>query len=247
MCCFKPSPESVSATKIFAAAAGQGRQFVVYSMHVKSAEPLAMILPIPVTQPAAEDAVRFVSLKDYPEFFKDMASGFPPPPTRTRSGLGLGGAAPPNSKLEVVEVGSFEASFVPTQDDFDRLDERFRIPTKVWATVPGHAKSGFVVFQLKSGDQQVHPMAFEFPSARPRNLFFPTVHIHDGEYHDDAEFDHVLYCQRPDDSRVFRWNESAQPASMFLKIDKCAGLVDGDEHCYRRTVRGRQKNADIWV
>ena len=32
--------------------------------------------------------------------------------------------------LEVVQVGNFEASFVPTENDFlERLDPRFRLPT----------------------------------------------------------------------------------------------------------------------
>jgi hypothetical protein len=36
------------------------------------------------------------------------------------------------SKLEVIQVGDFEASFVPTVKDFSRLDERFRLPSAVW-------------------------------------------------------------------------------------------------------------------
>lgn len=38
-------------------------------------------------------------------------------------------------------------------------------------------------------------MAFSFPSARAGHLFFPTMHIHDGEVHEKEDFDHTLYCQ----------------------------------------------------
>ena len=41
----------------------------------------------------------------------------------------------------------------------------------------------------------IHPMAFEFPRRDPGRLFFPTVHIHDGQVHARADFDHLLYGQ----------------------------------------------------
>ena len=30
---------------------------------------------------------------------------------------------------------------------------------------------------------RVHPMAFEFPTRSPDEIFFPTAHIHDGACH----------------------------------------------------------------
>src|SRR5207248_7445223 len=95
--------------------------------------------------------------------------------------------------LNVVDVGSFEASFVPTIPDFERLDERFRLPTGTWDQLPQYKQYGFTVFKLKPGAKVIHPMAFEFPRAAPARLFFPTVHIHDGKVHDTATFDHALY------------------------------------------------------
>src|SRR5438132_11704040 len=80
MCCFSKTVKLVADTNIFARAAEQGRQYLVYSMKVGAAEDLAMILPIPVPPNPKEDAVHFINLEKYPEFFDDLRTGFPPPP-----------------------------------------------------------------------------------------------------------------------------------------------------------------------
>ena len=97
-----------------------------------------------------------------------------------------------------------EASFVPTIADFDRLDERFRLPKETWHHLPQYNKFGFAVFKLKPGEKRIHPMAFEFPRSDSKRLFFPTVHIHDGEVHATADFDHILYCQQNPDEHFRR-------------------------------------------
>src|SRR5262245_18802043 len=194
MCCFSRPVKSVSATRIFARMGESARQFVVYSMNLDSAEPLAMVLPIPVAAGSDEAAVRFINLKNYANYFEDLSSGFPVP--TPRGGFGRSVAATAESvPLQVFQVGSFEASFVPTVGDFGRLDERFRLPNNAFEKLPGYKTFGFAVFKLKAGEQTVHPMAFEFPTASRTRLFFPTVHIHDGKVHDRAGFDHSLYCQ----------------------------------------------------
>ena len=69
MCCFTRPVESVSATKIFARDAGAGKQFLVYSMNYRVGEDLAMVLPLPVPVGSKEDAVQFIDLHGYGEFF----------------------------------------------------------------------------------------------------------------------------------------------------------------------------------
>lgn len=251
MCCFSRPVELVANTRIFARSAKQGRQFVVYSMQIQMKEDLAMILPIPVPKNSPDDAVRFISLKDYATFFDDMARGWPPP-AAVAVGRGSLGAAPPNAKpLPVVDVGDFGASFVPSVKDFSRLDERFRLPDAAWDQLPRYRDFGFAVFKLKEGaaKQKVHPMAFEFPQANPKKLFFPTVHIHDGEVHPQAEFDHTLYCQTTggESLPMMEWAESPLPAGRFINWKKSQGIVDGESHAYVRTVRGMRKNEDILV
>jgi hypothetical protein len=246
MCCFSQPVDLVSDTQIFARLADEGRQLLAYSMTLGAKEDLAMVLPLPVPAGTADDAVRFINLEEYPTFFTDLNAGFP---VSRSHGIALGRAAADEEPLEVVEVGAFEASFVPTVNDFDRLDARFRIPADVWAQVPGYEGYGFAVFQLKAGEQQhVHPMAFEFPTAAD-GLFFPTVHIHDGEFHGEADFDHVLYCQLAGfhPLRLLKWTESAQPAGMFMDLEKSQGLLDGGEHVYRRILRGTLENRDTVV
>src|SRR5207302_5703077 len=138
-----------------------------------------MILPLPVKTPAAENDVEFIDLQGYPNFFTDLEQGFP----KQRNHNAIDESAPPASAatLRVLQVGSFEASFVPTITDFSRLDERFRLPHDVWDKLPGYKTYGFAVFKLKPGAMTVHPMAFSFPRQNINSLFFPTVHIHDGK------------------------------------------------------------------
>jgi hypothetical protein len=236
----------VANTNIFARSSKEGRQYLVYSMVLSAKEDLAMILPIPVPKESKEDAVKFINLEKYPKFFEDLRAGFPQPKSETRDSLSLGSAGSKPKPLAVVEVGSFEASFVPSVKDFDRLDERFRLPTGVWDQLPKYKDFGFAVFKLKKGKKEIHPMAFEFPRAHPDELFFPTVHIHDGKVHPQATFDHALYLQRTrdDDFKLTGWEESTQPAGLFMKMDKAKGILDKEEHCYRLEIRGRRKNED---
>lgn len=248
MCCFSGAVEHVADTSIFARAIDQGRQILVYAMTISTRNDVAMILPLPVPPASPEDAVRFISLKDYPDFFKDMKRGFPEPVTRS---LGLGVKATPAAaapeKLEVVQVGEFEASFVPTVKDFGRLDARFRLPDQTWEQLPAYKDFGFAVFKLKKTATTVHPMAFDFPRADPGQLFFPTVHIHDGKVHPKAAFDHALYCQKRDGDKLSLpdWRESDTLASQFMKVDKSAGVVEGARHCYLKKIKGERKNEDI--
>lgn len=248
MCCFSGPVEDVSNTKIFARFTKDREQAVVYQMKYKAKEPLAMILPIPVGS-KKEDAVNFVNLKDYEKFFDDLHAGFPREKSRVPTLGGAGGiAAKPD--LKVVDVGSFVASFVPSISDFERLDKRFRLPAGTWDKLPMYKDFGFAVFQLKPDAETVHPMAFTFPTARANSpLFFPTVHIHDGQVHAKADFDHTLYLQPRDGSQMLPrgWEESPQPAGMFMRTKQSQGLIDADLHCYRRKLQGELKNVDTLV
>jgi len=247
MCCFSRPVQHVSATNIFARPDKDGRQFLVYSMTLKAKEDLAMVLPLPVKAGSGEKAVTFVNLKDYAAFFTDLRSGFLMPPAANAT-RGLGDLSA-KTKLEVVQVGNFEASYVPTVNDFSRLDERFRLPPGTWNKLPAYRSYGFAVFKLKSGAATIHPMAFSFPRAETSSLFFPTVHIHDGQVHPKAEFDHTLYCQSGADEEfaLNRWTESERPANAFVAIGKANGLVDGERHCYMRGLQGKLANQDTFL
>lgn len=250
MCCFSRPVQSVADTTIFARASRDGRQFLAYQMKFRAAEDLAMILPLPTPPRSAEDAVRFVNLEKYPEFFADLKRGFPEDPVPksvaapSRGALGGTGAV-----LAVVEVGGFEASFVPAVADFARLDARFRIPATTWDRLPQYRDFGFAVFRLRKperGERKVHPMAFEFPRADRGVLFFPTVHIHDGTVPARARFDHALYCQLPR-APMAGWQESPGLAGTFVTARLAEGLIDPDGHVYRRRMHGTFENRDVGV
>lgn len=248
MCCFSSAVELVSDTNIFARR-DNGRQFLVYGMTYAAASDLAMVLPLPVPPRPREDAVRFISLEGYPTLFDDMAAGFPQIKTRFLS-LTMGG--PDTPQLKVHDVGDFEASFVPSLDAFDRLDERFRIPRHIWAQIPAYADYGFAVFKLKRSrgtSHRVHPMALEFPQRHPTGLYFPTVHIHDRTFHPAAEFDHALYYQaaRPAHDDWSHWQQSPDPMSAFVDVRRTGGIVDANQHGWRVLLRGQLENKDSWV
>ncbi|HET6407052.1 MAG TPA: hypothetical protein VFG14_04165 [Chthoniobacteraceae bacterium] len=250
MCCFTRPVKRVSNTNIFVRPVGSNDQVVVYSMRLSANEELAMVLPIPTDPRKGVKAVNFIDLSKYPMFFNALRNGFPPEGDRT-AGLGdTGGAfAAAPKPIEVVTVGSFDASFVPSPNDFNRLDERFRLPDGTWEKLGGYENYGFVVFKLRSGNAQVHPMAFQFASARPELLFFPTVHVHDGKVHERATFDHDLYCQvsRGGVRSLASWQESQLPASRFINASETKGVILADRHVFRRRIEGIRANKDLGV
>ena len=237
MCCFSKEVQSVKNTRIFARLDAHGRQFVIYSMSLSTKQEVAMVLPLPVTPEAGESALTFINLDKYPTLFDDMASGFPKARSYADPFAAAGGARSGSSVLE--------ASYVPSVADFARLDERFQLPAGTWEKLPGYAGFGFAVFKLRKGAHDVHPMAFSFPSAVPDRLFFPTLHIHDGQVHPKADFDHTLYCQGTG-LKHGEWRESPGIASQFMKPELTKGVVFGAHHVYKRELAGELSNTD-WL
>jgi hypothetical protein len=259
MCIFTQPVISVNNTQIFARLTGRGTQFLAYQMHYESRDENAMILPVPVRAPVTESSMRFIDLEAYPELFRDLDRGFP---FRLSASLGCGMilSAPKSARTLVVqEVGNYIASFIPTLADFDRLSEQFRLPAATWNRLPRYKDFGFAVFQLAAGNLKPHPMAFEFESAGS-SLFFPTLHIHDGEIHDSEVFEHVLYMQHAGfDGQVFAYRNSdlcdmatglirsENEAKHFCKIDLAKGMIDGDLLVHRQILRGKQTNLDVEI
>ena len=267
MCCFSAGRDvdlRVWGTRIFARGLAEGRQALVYQMGIAADAALAMILPLPVVAHAADDAVEFVSLEGYADFFADVQKLFPPP-------AAMGGFAPQSramaapQKLVVHDVGKFEASFVPSPKDFDRLDERFRMPTGVFDRLPHYRDWGFAVFQLKSfgakgivdkvkralgketKEEEVHPMAFTFPRRDPSAIFFPTVHVHDGEVHEKAHFDHTLYVQHDSNLSKDGWWAGMSPSQGRLDVTKSKGLLDAATPMQSLGLQGSLPNRDTWI
>jgi hypothetical protein len=260
MCIFSSEVKSVSKTQIFARRSGTDKQFLVYRMDYEANRDLAMILPLPTPPMSPEDAVRFIDLSGYPEFFEDMNKGFEILDVDSGSkGMSRGIS---RSLLKVKEVGNFEASFVPSLQDFDRLDPRFCLSKNTWRSLPRYEDYGFAVFKLKPGKLIAHPMAFEFPTRFESTLFFPTVHVHDGQVELFADFDHALYLQS---HTPFKYLQGQEPhedplwiisedqaykllfAKDFLNIPQAKGIVDGELVIYRQLIKGKHPNIDNLV
>ncbi len=220
MCCFAREVQDVSDTQIFARMSEAGKQFLVYRMRYQSKTLNAMILPLPVALPSSEDHVRFIALDKYEHFFDDLNRGFPyPPPPKSVAPPAPSRAADEAPTLKVEEVGEYVASFVPTLNDFGRLDPQFVIPKETWKKLPEYDDYGFAVFQLKSLSGRPHPMAFEFQTRWADQVFFPTVHIHDGEVHETEHFDHTLYLQNA------AWDSVVRPFANPEYRDPTTGFV----------------------
>ena len=259
MCIFSQPVNSVNGTKIFARSTGKGSQFLAYQMNYDSQGENAMILPIPVRSPSNENCLRFIDLQDYEYFFYDLAKGFPYVAPSFNFTCGGGPKAVSDAAIKLHKVGSYIASFVPTIDDFKKLDPRFTLPKKTWDLVPQYASYGFAVFQLASGALESHPMAFEFDS-NSKSIYFPTMHIHDGEVHETEAFDHVLYMQHAGlDSKVNRYVNydvadestgyirSQEVASEFCKIAMTKQIVEPSLLVHKHIVRGDKPNRDIEI
>ena len=250
MCCFSGPVSNVAHTRIFARWLPHTkpfRQVLAYQMEFSAKSDVAMILPIPVAPGTAEDAVKFLDLEGEPKFFDRLKTLFPEPTYGKSPALPVAPAGKPR-KLLVIKVGSFEASFVPSLADFSRLDNRFKLKDKVWKQLPQYENWGFAVFKLRKESTTVHPMAFSFPNSEPtKGLFFPTVHIHDGEVHAEEEFNHTLYCQVPAGRRAPRdWHESELLPSSLGKMQD-ADLLDRAGHVYRLTRKGILPNTDSYA
>jgi hypothetical protein len=251
MCCFTQEVARVAQTRIFARAQGS-RQTIAYSMTYEAAAPLAMVLPLPVPPGSPDDAVRFIDLSPCPEFFDHLREGFPRVQARSSTRLGHEAlSVDAAARLKVVDVGQFEASFVPAPADFGRLDERFRLPLDLWLQLGTYADWGFAVFKLKEAPRsvRVHPMAFDFPRRDARRLFFPTLHIHERRLESAARFDHELYCQ-PDPELNWHldgWEESWGAARRFVKCDAAWSLLDARFPVWRLQLAGLLENADTWL
>lgn len=271
MCCFSGRVDVVEKTRIFARRIDDRTQGLAYAMNVAAESDLAMVLPLPTDPSAGDEAARFVDLSEEPYLFAVLDAVFPIEP-------GVESVAAPQRlranrpTLAVHTVGSFEASFVPAPEDFDRLDPRFRLTPRVLDALCARERFGFAVFQLRglgvetlaappkpwwrrifSGDdpppeptlrrQHFHPMGITFRSRAPETLFFPTVHVHDGTLTETADFDHTLYAQgRADDA----WAQSVAPPHIDA-VRRTKGILAEGALVKRYKMRGELPNRDVIV
>lgn len=253
MCIFSGEVTRVSATNIFVKDRGNGMHALVYSMVVDFRDPVAMVLPVPTLIGSGDEALKFIDLSGCPNFFKELDMLFPS--AAARSAMMSFSVGKSVSPLVVHDVGDYEASYVPSMNEFRRLDERFRLDDKIWGRLPDYSNCGFAVFQLKrlgsGGGRKFHPMAFEYPPENLDQLFFPTTHVHDGgDVPGEAHFDHSLYIQ---EGGKFRSTDVSFSSLGWVDADDLPpwsfynhthGLVSPDKTIYRIRLFGTFPNAD---
>lgn len=245
MCIFSKPVEDVSNTKIFSRLEGD-RQFLIYEMDYTSNEEMAMILPIP-----SQSEPTFVNLEDYPDIFKHLHKCFPVERYRGMKSVSLSDEF--LGTIKVHSVGSYDASYVNVVEDLLHLDPRFRLPADIIGRLKGvyGENGGYVVFKLKPGKFKAHPMAFKFKTVMPGTIFFPTIHVHNGELPRNERFDHSLYMQLPsghflnnESGRKNAWKRAKDEASDHVDIAKSKYLVRKGQ-VYRRQLKGHFSNEDI--
>jgi hypothetical protein len=242
MCIFSGKINEVTNTCIFARMTSPNVQAIVYQMAMDAPQDVAMILPIPVIPGAKETDLRFINLKTYSHFFSSLDRGF-------SSGDPFATLGPDEDSLQVHQVGSYIASFAPNMDSLGKLDRRFQLPAGILEKAGPYADYGFAVFQYKPGKQKIHPMALVFATRFADRLYFPTVHIHDGEVHEKEKFDHKLYCQLQGfgGRAMLNWEESSSNAVVFAQAGLSQGILNPATHVYRLAMRGEFENKDQWA
>ena len=270
MCCFTGTVTQVEKTRIFARRVDERTQSLAYAMNVEASGDLAMVLPLPTDLAAGDGAVRFVDLSQEPHLFATLDALFPV--LEMEGSLTFDVEASRQAKpqtLAVHTVGDYEASFVPTASDFERLDARFRLSPAIIESLCARERFGFAVFQLRgfgaastpprpwwkrvfgadeapagaTTRKTFHPMGLTFQSREPGMLFLPTVHVHDGTLSATARFDHVLYAQGAAEPS---W-ETSESAPHPHTVARAGGILAEGALVRRLAVVGELPNRDVLV
>lgn len=232
MCIFSGDVGHVANTKIFACSF-EHQHHLVYSMEIADHDDVAMVLPVPCYP--SRGAFEFVNLENHPDFFNKLKGCFPHLKSLRSRGREF---------IPVVDVGCYEASFVCTPNDFENLDPRFRMPPILWDKIPAYRNYSFAVFQLRKGlTSTKQPMAFSYHPKNPDQLFYPTIHIHDGKLERYAEYDHELYFQPGENFTDPKsgWEQGSKPVDLAEKVY----FISNEQPVYRKEIKRRYLNRDI--
>ncbi len=251
MCIILTQVESVTNTQIYISSSkDRTRQLVIYTNTVDSPLENAMILPVP--NPLSVELLNF---KHYKDIFEDCNKCFKHiDDHRYDSGmrsLYASASLPHRPPLPVYTVGSYQASIVPSFDDFDRLNMKIlRVNPQVFTLLKDTYDSsfGFIVCQLRTGSHQYHPFAYTHNIHSSRLLFTPTLHYHLGESSVTADWDHTIYSPMTDlyttgqyyfkDTKNVDWNKLPEAYRWPSQ-----GNFTMNRHC----IHGNQKNKDLWL
>jgi hypothetical protein len=245
------TPVRVAGTFNFFARAHADHQFLACNFRYEAETAFTLILPLPTPPDATANAVRFINLSGYNDFFRDVRRGVPDL-TRDIEKQSL-----TDRLLEKVrdwldlDTTQIELAFFPNQQVLAEMRDRWPLSEAVWAALKPYTKFGLVGLKLEAGANRLPPMAFEFPRGAPTELFFPTAH--NLPHSATLNLKHMLYAQTSNRSPV--WSTSTGPgddrrrwlARDFVKIDRTLGLIDPDQPIAARRFSGPADNFDMRV
>lgn len=231
-----PEVEEISNTTIFIAPVINNRQLTVYSNTVEVDNPVAMILPFPVTNRKgailAKDSNKtfeFVDFSNYENLFDDLESLFPKFATR---GLSKGFDSfdcDDNYSLDVVDVGNYKASVAFSLDDLKRLKfDVFNLTPDVVELMSTHYKDnyGFVVC-IMTESKKYHPFGYIHDMRDDMRYFVPTRHYHNT--HDDlyhADWDHSIYIMNCDEEQIMNCRRNYEIDTKLVNFKNSAFLKE---------------------
>jgi hypothetical protein len=246
MCVFT-GPASVSGTSIYARLLDDGdSQLLVYETELSLTAPTAMLLGLPVDGGALE----FLNFEHHRAFFPGLDGAFQTAASKRAARVDI------SDGVEVQQVGDYLASFVTDLNDLVDVDPRFALPPGLAARLPPGL--GWAVFRLGVAHPgtRIHPMAMRFRTRRPGQLFFPTIHVHDGAWHDVADFHHTLYFHgtfavqegpAPTTAPVLSTTPMRQAFYWHVhpRNDQVSALIDIPAPLWRARFKGPLHNADV--
>ena len=269
MCIFSGSVDSVSTTKILVSRVyqteiveqkgskykkpvGNPLQLVIYSNKVTLTPAdsdsvrvgTAMILPFPLLK--GQNRVALLDMSKYPNFFDDVELLFPiaeiPQSYEALSNSIADGY------IDVMKVGNYKASIVPTYADFNRLQfNEFNLHPDVSSLLGQYYSKnfGFIVCILKP-QAMYHPFAYVHELRSNGELFVPTRHFH-------GSSEDTLYSARVDRSAFGQFHDRLTTTDtrsdlmdeVGLKNNFYDTLMDDDDYMTHQIRRrgNRAKNA----
>lgn len=242
------TPVRVASTFNFFARANADHQFLACNFRYEADAPFTLFLPLPTPSDAPANAVRFINLSGYDEFFSDLRRGFP---NLTRD---TGKQSFTDRLREKVrdwldlDTTQIEFAFFPNRTVLANMREHWPVSDAVWSDLEPYADCGLVGLKLEAGANRLPPIAFEFPRRNPDELTFPTAHNLPPTA--AAHLRHALYAQTAQRSLQWRISINAEDerpirARDFVKADRTLGLIEPDQPIVSRRLVGPAENVDV--
>jgi hypothetical protein len=234
-----------------ASRAGADHQFLACNFRYEAETAFTLILPLPTPLDAPANAVRFINLSGYDDFFQDVRRGLPAL-TRDTAKQSLTDRIVEKVRDWLdLDTTQIEFAFFPTQQVLADMSQQWPLAESVWAALQPYMNFGLVGLKLEAGSNRLPPIAVEFPRGTSTELFFPTAHNLPRSA--ALNLKHVLYAQTP--HRSLEWRISTSPgddhrqllARDFVKVDRTLGLIDPDEPIVARRLSGPNDNFDVCV